>query len=65
MEILILSKQYHLLSGILRYKDQHAPNFLDQKDGTFKKLQGTMNTHQGLFQDFAPGGGGKCLAPKY
>ena len=39
---------YHLLSGILRYmreKDPYAPNFLDQKDGAFKKLHGTMDTH--------------------
>ena len=26
-------------------KDPHAPNFLDQKDGAFKKLHGTMDTH--------------------
>ena len=39
---------YHLLSGILRYmreKDPYAQNFLDQKDGAFKKLHGTMDTH--------------------
>ncbi|MCG8624099.1 MAG: DUF3504 domain-containing protein, partial [Proteobacteria bacterium] len=39
---------YHLLAGILRYMheaDPKAPNFLDQKDGDFKKLHGTMDTH--------------------
>ena len=29
----------------MREKDQYAPNFLDQKDGAFKKLHGTMDTH--------------------
>ena len=39
---------YHLLAGILRYMrdvDPKALNFLDQKDGDFKKLHGTMDTH--------------------
>ena len=48
MEILTLLQLYQSLSGILRYireKDPHAPNFLDQKDGAFKKLHGTMDTH--------------------
>ncbi len=39
---------YHLLAGILRYMcdaDLKAPNFLDQKDGDFKKLHGRMDTH--------------------
>ena len=39
---------YHFLAGILRYMrdiDPKAPNFLDQKDGDFKNLHGTMDTH--------------------
>lgn len=29
----------------MRDRDPYAPNFLDQKDGTFKKLHGTMDNH--------------------
>lgn len=29
----------------MRDRDPYAPNFLDQKDGNFKKLHGTMDNH--------------------
>ena len=54
---------YHLLAGILRYMrdvDPKAPNFLDQKDGDFKKLHGTMDTH---FRALRQGVGAKLTMP--